>query len=296
MVQLRAYESELQKRGHEATYISDPTPKLAGYTHRPPYDEAWLFNVNFKWTITQARAAQEAGVPYKVFAIFYPGLSAAKNEWAATHEEVVGVIEGAMRIYMLSEAETDELVTEYPQARGKVEIIDNGVDRGLFNETDAKPVAERIGVVAVGRYETAKGQLLLLEACADLGIPCATIGQVVDPIYYGSCTSVARTSGNKAGGPMSREDLAKVLKQTRLFVLASNSERNSLTILEAAAAGCEVLDSVHNRAHTLRAWNAADPQKFDSFKMAIARAYKKPRNRAKEVKSWGQVVNDIINT
>ncbi len=288
MVQLRAYEKALNALGHEAEYRSGEDPDLAGY------DEAWLFNINFKWTLSQARAAKRAGVPYRVFAIYYP-LAVYQENGFSEMREIAGE---AKKVYALSLPEKLEIREELYEGYepSNLEIIDNGVNKDLFNKD--RPDVERIGVISVGRICPQKGTLRLIEACASLDLPLTLIGQAQDSGYMEACMGAAQKSRTvvEFKGPMDQAAVAAQLALARLFVLSSLDDRNSLSLLEAAASGCMVLDSKYNRASIEHGFPIADPKNEDSFKMEIKRAYKHPRDFSANVKSWEEIVADILKS
>lgn len=285
MIQLRAYKKELEKMGHHADYILGNAPDLSNY------DEAWLFNLNFQWTFRQARAAKAAGVPYRLFPIFYP-----KIRHGISTEEMEEVLQDAKAIYALSDGERREIGEEFPLLAEKdIRVIDNGVDPEVFNKKGAKPVRRRRGVVSAGRYMEHKGHLLVMRACKEMGLPCMTIGEPTDPGYYAACKAMSREFMTFVGGPVTQEYLADIFREARLVVCGSDSERNNLVVLEAAACGAEVLDSVHNRAQAMHGFPAADPLRAGQLEEAIKRAYSSPQDRSSAVKAWDEVVRGILH-
>ena len=276
-IQVYAYIKALEGMGHEAKYFWELDPDLRGY------DEAWLFHINFGWTLRQWRKVKEANLPYKVFAIYYPNIYSDIN-----HEQMEEILKGAKQVYCLSTEEAGELSTEFPGHFP--EIVDNGVDKTIF-----KPQGEKIEgnyLLSVGRVEESKGHIYMVELANKLGMDSFVIGPIWDNRYK----NTLMTMGATVLESISQEELAKYYRGAKCYICGSGGERNSLTVLEAAACGIPVLNSMHNRG---KEWLSAPiitfkdlPSIVEMTKEAIAN----PKDLSKEVPSWKDIVEQILKT
>jgi glycosyltransferase involved in cell wall biosynthesis len=71
----------------------------------------------------------------------------------------------------------------------------------------------------------------------------------------------------------SRETMAELYKQHKVFVNASASERFGLTILEGLAAGCRVLATIHSRGlEWLPGIQVIDPLNHEQMRSQVSKA------------------------
>jgi glycosyltransferase involved in cell wall biosynthesis len=279
VIQVNAYIDALRELGHEATYCGTLYPDLRGY------DEAWLFHINMGWTFRQWQKVCEAGIPYRVFAIYYPWVYSDINQ-----DQMRTILNGAKAIYCLSTTEEAELKAEFPDVH--VTVINNGANKAIFNPEGEKIEGDYL--ISVGRIEPAKGHAFAVDVARELGMDAYVIG----PVWDGTYKAQMNLSYDRAHilDPISQTELAKYYRGAKAYICGSAGERNSLTVLEAAACGVPVLNSMHNRG---KEWLSAPiitfkdlPSIVEMTKEAIAN----PKDLSKEVPSWKDIVEQILKT
>jgi glycosyltransferase involved in cell wall biosynthesis len=282
MIQLREYEKVLRALGHDVDYYWALNPKIEGQ------DEWWMFHCQFGWNYHQYQVVRASGIPYRVFAIFYPGVY-SDIQWPETHE----ILEGAKAIYCLSEEEKQEMIAEQklsPEAISRIHIIPNGVDKKVFNDKGF----DRRYVMTAGRYDQTKGHLLVAEIAKELNLPFLTVGPVWTQSEIDGCRKLEGRD-DEVLGPVDQEELNDLYNQAKVYVCASGSERNNLCILEAAATGAAVINSTRNRGNKWLSAPVVDSRNRDELKAAILEAYNDPKIYEDEIVSWEEVINQILN-
>lgn len=130
-----------------------------------------------------------------------------------------------------------------PQHWGKFEVIRLGVDPALFTPSSrvGKTEDDILDVVCVGRLVSAKGQLILVRAFADLleqgcMVRLTFVGDGEDRCQLESyVSSQALNSLVEFKGALNHEQTREVLKSADLFVLASFAEGLPVALMEAMA-------------------------------------------------------------
>jgi glycosyltransferase involved in cell wall biosynthesis len=277
-VQLRGYQKALRRLGHDADYLS------AGSHDLRRYHEAWLFHVNFPWCSCHYRTARTWDLPIRLFPIYYP------KSHGMPAETMVFLY--AKAIYPLSEVEKLEMLTELDlplSVASKMRVIPNGVDRNIFFDRGV----ERKYVMSAGRYETYKGHYRVAQAASALGLPFLIVGAVWDHELHDQCRALCGPDSLVLDN-VTQDELAVLYSQARVYVCASTSERNNLAILEAAACGATVINSSENRGNAWLSAPTVDPTNQAELKAAIQRAWGNPISYSTEVKSWDDVVREIL--
>lgn len=257
MILLRNYQKSLQKMGYEADYMSNL------HINTKMYDMVWLFHINFGWVKHQWKSAVDHGTPYCVFSIFYPGLYSDTD-----HDTMEKILYGAKMVFCSSKEEEMLLLQEFPKAL--TVVIDNGVDKEVFKNRNPENKVERDFVMAASA-RGGKGEKRIEKACQELGLPFK---------YFQG---------------LSQEELAHVYSIAKVYVCGSDSERNNLMVLEAAACGTTVVDSVHNMAYPLHDFLVANPLDHEDLKEKIKQAWDNPTDMSDRVRSWDDVVREILN-
>jgi glycosyltransferase involved in cell wall biosynthesis len=138
---------------------------------------------------------------------------------------------------------------------GRVRVIENGIDPGLFRPLDRKEARRSLGLpvdgpllVSVGTLSPRKGFHLVMEAMTRLGsdLRFAIVG---GDGAEGAMESELRSLAVRFGledrvifaGPRSRAELASWYSAADLFVLASGHEGCPNVVLEALACGTPVV-------------------------------------------------------
>jgi len=280
-VQVYGYIKALKKLGHDAEYI------WALDFNASRFDEAWLFHATFGWTVRQWRSVQNAGIPYRVFTIYYPGIYSDNN-----HVTTYEILKGAKAVYSLSNKEDREFHEEFPDI--KTIIIDNGVDKDIFRPDGFK--REEGKVLSVGRYGEGKGQLSVINACIKLNLPVLTIGSVGESDYMSKCFAMDNGNNVRCLGGLKNEEMPDYYRGAKVYVCASSDERNNLTVLEAAACGSTVIDTIYNRAAADHFFKIIDPKKSEELEAAILEAWNNPISHVDKIKSWDDIIRNILET
>lgn len=281
MIQLREYEKVLKKLGHVVDYQWGLKPDLS------KTDEVFMFHCQFGWNNRQYQEIKRVGIPYRVFAIFYPGVYSDNDVFT-----VKAILEGAKAIYCLSEKEKNEMISEVELSQNaidKIDIIPNGVDKNIFYDERL----ERKYVMTAGRYDKTKGHLLVAKICKELGLPFITVGPVWDREEKDSCSRSA-TGDCIISEEVSQRDLNILYNKAKVYVCASGSERNNLCVLEAAATGASIVNSTLNRGYIWLDAPAINPYNRESLKEEILRSYNNPKDYSSEIVSWDKVIKLIL--
>ncbi len=148
------------------------------------------------------------------------------------------------RILALSQAQKREIVTTYPAARGKVDVVGAGFDDTLFapGEKSTPPPVE---LLYAGKLSQSKGVPWLLRSLESI----RSLPWRLHLAGGGSgrekelCVELAQAFGDQVvlHGPLSHPDLADLMKRAHLFVLPSFFEGLPLVLMEALASGCSVV-------------------------------------------------------
>ncbi len=150
----------------------------------------------------------------------------------------------------VSEMTADRLMHLFGLAKGKIRVIPNGVDLQLFESVKAQRKRHRI--VFVGRLNPHKKIEWLLGAFERIrdDFPDATLEVVGDGVMK---SKLASKDGIVCRGPVDDMELVGALKSAWVYVLPSIREGQSITTLEAMAAGTPqiVVDAPGNAAAEL---------------------------------------------
>lgn len=151
-------------------------------------------------------------------------------------------------IACISAAVRDSLAVWMPRARGKLLVVENGVDLRRFTVGDRdepRPVARpgEVHVVCVGRLEAAKGQEVLVRATARA--PSVRLTLVGDGGERDSLFRLASKLGvaNRIRFLGTRSDVPALLRAADIYVQPSYREGFGLAAVEAMASGCPVVAS-----------------------------------------------------
>lgn len=153
------------------------------------------------------------------------------------------------------------------------------VSTPVKKEFDRPQPVSRKGVLCVGRFDPQKGQHRLIQALADLEIPLTLVGPD-NPNYRGyrrQCQKMAY--GNVTIlPPQPRQELRRLYLRAAVHAQASWSELSSLSALEAAACGANIVTTKRGGMQDYfgaRAWYA-DPGDSRDIRHAIAAALTMP--------------------
>jgi glycosyltransferase involved in cell wall biosynthesis len=271
-VQVENTVTALQRRWIDCTYSCDPNVDLSSY------DLVHIYHLTHPWGIDMALRCRGEGKPYIMSAIYYPQGGHVLAEIVDNSEVTIA----------LSQVEKDEMIQILGCSPEKVIVIPNGVNRAVFYPGD--PTTES-GVVNNGQIIETKGVLLLAQSCARLGIPYTHIGQFHNDGYGQMCMPLIHTHHQD----LTPAQVANVLRTCRLYVCPSLGERQSLGVLEGAACGLPVVDSIFNRgAGLLPSSIVIDPRDPEALDYAILTVYKNAPQNVDPVPGWDDVAAQIL--
>lgn len=284
MIQLRAYERELQKLGLDAIYESNWDCNMAGT------NLLHMFHLNFGWTWRFYLRAQQLQIPYVISAIFYPNL------FDVDVEQMTELIRNSQKTLFLSQSELEDCkkFLNYDIPPEKVAITNNGVAE-VFSKEGEKYVWNKDYVMIAGRWEEGKGQRRVLEACKELEIPVVAIGPLGDDNYRESCKKDFPEAFISDALP--QDKLAEYYRGAKVYICASETERHNLCLMEAAACGCNLVSSPFNRGNEWYGKRLTVANSFHKAELqeAILKEYRKKRSAsfAKKIPHWSDVARQI---
>lgn len=181
-------------------------------------------------------------------------------------------------------------------------VVPNGVVANLYDPLPSpnKTFYEKYGLegfaLQVGRIQSAKNQLGLIEALFDTSIPIVFVGQSspYEPDYVTRCYERGQQRGNVYFvGTMSPEELVGIYVLAAVHALPSWRETPGLASLEAAAAGCRIVSTSIGSAYEYfgdKAWYC-HPRDQNSIRQAVLDALNSPaseqlRNLVLERYTW----------
>jgi glycosyltransferase involved in cell wall biosynthesis len=171
--------------------------------------------------------------------------------------------------------------------QGKVDVIPNGIDPALYQETPEPSQAffrehsVRDFVLEVGMIYPVKNQLGLIEALYDVPIPLVFVGQTQPAFseYAQTCRDRAAERGNVTFiDRLSHDELPGVYALASVHALPSWRETPGLVSLEAAAAGCRVVTTSIGSTYDYfgdLAWYCY-PDDYKSIRKAVESALRAP--------------------
>lgn len=264
----------LKKQGIEVNFTSDTFADPRGY------DLVHIFHINFFWTTVMMQECIRLKVPYIISTIYFD------KEYDNNFGVMKKLAFHARKLIALSSREKQELIDRLGVSKDHVEIVPNGIDKSIFYRQD---VDKGNYALYVGRLtDTAKGAIYAVDACRQLRLPLVTIGKSDNTRYSVYCKNNSTHIEN-----LSQQELAKIYSSARVYICSSLSERQSLAVLEAAACGTSVVDSIYNRgADLLTSSVIVDPNDTENLKTAIMQQLDKPNTDF--VPSWDDVAKQLI--
>ena len=144
------------------------------------------------------------------------------------------VVRRAARVICVSDYLRCELETKLPEARGKVEVVSSGVDRGRFAVTGAPPGPP--GFLCVGALDERKNVVRLADAFSRLGEGTLT--------FAGDGPLRPQLEGRERVrllGRVPHDEIPRLLSESRVLAQPSLVEPLGQALLEAMACGRSVV-------------------------------------------------------
>ena len=147
----------------------------------------------------------------------------------------------------VSQASADELVRHWPETRGRIGVVPNGIS-DAFKGLEPEAGAARHGLVLFGNGRWQKNLGRMLDA---IGVWQRRGGPGSDaPVTIVGAFEPARTLADAAGvrnlvfgGRLSDEDVARLFQRSAALLFCSHAEGFGLPVIEAVACGCPVVAS-----------------------------------------------------
>lgn len=203
----------------------------------------------------------------------------------------------------VSEANRKLLIKLYPELKGRISTIHNGIDLKAFTETIAKFTAQEktkirkllfhasnndLIITTVAALHPRKGLIYLIKAFNDLPekekLKLIIVGEGPERKTLERLIKTLKLS-DKVLLLGKRNDIPQILKSSDIFILPSIKEAFGLALLEAQAAGLPVIASrtggipeiiEHNKNGLL-----TDPKYIESIKSALIKLIETPALRQK---------------
>jgi glycosyltransferase involved in cell wall biosynthesis len=192
--------------------------------------------------------AAVAGVSPLIFTPHYHGTGHSPFR-AALHRPYrlvgKGIIARCGRIICVSQAEADLFVAHFPAAKGKVQVIPNGVDRDRIGAAAPFPDAGRV-VVTGGRLQSYKHVDSIIEAIAltSPALRLVVTGDGPERPRLEALADALRVRGQVSfTGSVDTGTLYRWYATAQVFCSMSTNEAMPVTILELLAAGARIVAS-----------------------------------------------------
>jgi len=182
----------------------------------------------------------------------------------------------------------------------KYQVVRNAVDTKMFSTVPNKKRGEY--VLSVGRIESRKNTLSLIESCKELNLNLALIGGYEkDDEYAKECIGLLKKYGYKHINNIDQNKLSKYYYNAKIHANVAWYETPGLATMEAACGGCNIVST--DRGSTKDYFgdlaDYCDPFSIDSIKQALQNAYNKNnrfelRNKIIKEYTWQKAAEDTI--
>lgn len=216
--------------------------------------------------------------------------TATKNLWRIGYSKMQNyVVNNADYFLPNSEMEMDEFVKRFGIEKQRYTVIPNAIDKEIAQMQRKNPVPEEFmkykgAVICVGRIETRKNQLALLQALEGSDYTVILVGKPSDnqPKYYEAIKSLIDKNPNFIHIPqIENSKLYALYKVCRVSALPSWLDTPGLVSLEAAAMGCNL--AISSRGSTTEYFKSfaeyCEPDDLASIRKAVDQAYKKEKSQ-----------------
>jgi len=211
-------------------------------------------------------------------------------------------------VVVISHTEKNKIMNYFGVKEEKIYVVPNGIDDIFFNATpDEFENQYRIKdfILYVGRIEKRKNQVAFLEALRNLELPIVFIGEI-NPIEIKYGEKFRSLISNKnilwiRNLPQGSSLLASAYAASRVCVLISSSDSPALSLMEAAAAGTNIVASniSENIEYFSQKGNVwfCDPDDPDEIVESVLKAYFTDKNenikRSFKNYTWTYVANEL---
>ncbi len=199
--------------------------------------------IHFQGSFAAARLAQSRGIPLVTTTHLGPisALSNLTRAATAAYEGTIGryIIRSSQRLIAVSQAAATHVAR---LGDTPVTVVSNGVDHELFTPSPGRS-DEPIEIVFVGRLIANKGPGLALSAFAALGHPSARLTFIGDGPMRTRLERSAEALDATIRFVGHQDDVASMLNAAHILLRPSQTEGQSLAILEAMAAGVCIVAS-----------------------------------------------------
>jgi glycosyltransferase involved in cell wall biosynthesis len=241
------------------------------------YDLVHIYHLTMQWGFAMAQRCMLEKKPYVITSIFY----------SRHHDLLAPIVNNSVITVAQSSNERREIIDVTGCDPDKVIVVSGGVDKTVFYPGVDDP--NKVAVVNIGRIGPGKGILQLAESCKRLGLPYVQIGDFYNDAYGIKCLKLM--TQHYRG--LSSQQVATVLRQCKLYVCPSLSDRQSLGVLEGAACGLPIVDSIYNRgSDTLPSSLIVNPDNPKELDEAIRKQYWAPMN-TDYVPTWDDAADKL---
>ncbi|OIM99617.1 hypothetical protein BFR57_03365 [Idiomarina sp. MD25a] len=206
-------------------------------------------------------------------------------------------------VICLNTMEKNLIQSYFRVPKERLRVIGNGFD-DLLNNVDNNSsikVEKKKQVLCVGEICERKNQLKLIRAMKGINAELFLVGPHKNSSYVKKSLDMASQLANVhivGERPFNSIDLIRLYQESKVFCLPSISEVEPLTVLEAAAFGCNLVCSrtypinskVKERVHLVR------PDNLRSIRMAIIKSLNAPTpNAPVNLETWDDIAKSILN-
>jgi glycosyltransferase involved in cell wall biosynthesis len=200
--------------------------------------------------------------------------------WRGQKNSIKYLIKNSSQLLPNSQSEYNRVEKHFNISQ-KYSVIPNAIDTSVFDESSININKKfKDSIICVGRIEGRKNQLNLIKAVNKTNFKLFIIGKKSPNqlSYYDTCKKEAYENNNiKFIDHVSQNELAKIMRASKVHALISWFETTGLVSLEAAYLGCNLV--ITNRGDQLEYFkNSAtycEPDNIDSIVSALIIAHKK---------------------